>query len=56
MATYLINSATFLYQQTYEPPRTEVLNLVPCGVLCSSAIEGLTNTESFEMGDVIVFP
>lgn len=58
MATHLINSAALLnhHQHTYESPRTEVLNLVPCGVLCSSAIMGLTNTESFDMSEMIVFP
>ena len=56
MATYLINSATFLYQHIYEPPRTEVLNLVPYGILTSSAVMGLTNTESFDMSEMIVFP
>lgn len=58
MAKHLINSVTLLYQhqQTYEPPRTEVLNLVPYGILISSAIDGLTNTESFDMSEMIMFP
>ena len=59
MATHLINNnATHLFQRkpTYEPPRTEVLTLVPFGILASSALTGLTNTESFEMGDIITFP
>lgn len=58
MAKHLINSVTLLYQrkQTCEPPRTEVLNLVPYGILISSAIDGLTNTESFDMSEMIVFP
>ena len=58
MAKHLINNATLLYQHqhTYEPPRTEVLNLVPYGILTSSAVMGLTNTESFDMSEMIVFP
>lgn len=58
MAKHLINSVTLLYQhqKTYEPPRTEVLNLVPYGILTSSAVMGLTNTESFDMSEMIVFP
>lgn len=58
MATYLINNATLFnhHQHPYEPPRTVVLNLVPYGVLCSSAVMGLTNTESFDMSEMIVFP
>ena len=59
MATHLINNdATHLFQRkpTYEPPRTEVLTLLPYGILVISALNGLTNTESFDMGEVIAFP
>ena len=58
MARHLINSAARSRhcQQRYEPPRTDVIDITPFGVICSSALEGLTNTESFDMSEVVCFP
>lgn len=41
----------------YEPPRAEIVILGPLeGILADSAITGITNTESFDMTDVVSFP
>ena len=41
----------------YEPPRAEIVVLGPLeGILADSVITGMTNTESFDMSDVVSFP
>ena len=42
---------------TYEPPKAEILTIAPQCVLCVSAIEGLTDIESFqEDSEFLAFP